>query len=142
MIKWNITSVPSEKIITDSQLCLYSWDYDSTVNDITYDTDEELWSLDVTIGDLPADLKTLIHRYLVHFRGLLIEGPLLITNHNYNAISETVTVYFDSPAVAELSVADSASVLCIFDEPKQRKVFKFIELLKKLIPHWVQVKIS
>ena len=32
MIKWNITSVPSEKIITDSQLCLYSWDYDSTID--------------------------------------------------------------------------------------------------------------
>ena len=120
----------------------YSWDYVAADNTIEYDTVEEKWAMSVDLAYIPAELKTLVHRHLIHFRGLVTDGPLLITQHEFKSVSNYISVFFDKPDIAELGLLEGESVLCIYSEPKQRRVFKFISLLKQLIPNWVQVKIS
>jgi hypothetical protein len=126
--------------ITASNYGDYNFNYSSSTNTLLYDPLNSKWGMAVDVTEVPADLSSLVHRSLVHFRGAVVDGPFLITNHGYNSLTNAINVFFDEPDITQLSLSTD-SVLAIYSEPKQRTLFKFISLLKQLLPHWVQIKI-
>ena len=78
--------------------------------------------------------------HLIHLNGSLIDGPFVIKDHKFNNIDGVVSIYFDESEIAELDYDETTSVLCIFSEPRQRKIFKFIEILKRFLPYWVNIR--
>ena len=120
----------------------FSWDYASGTNTVAYDKTENRWGMVVDVADVSSTLKTLIHSSMVHYRDSVTDGPLLITNHGFNSGAGEVTIWFDTPEVAELGYINGTSVIALYSEPKQRKLFKFIKLLTELVPAWVTVKVS
>jgi len=53
-----------------------------------------------------------------------------------------LNIYFDVPDITELSFAEGESVFGVYSLPRQHKIFKFISLLKEMLPHWVQLKLA
>lgn len=123
-----------------SQYADHHFDYDSTINRVLYDRAVGKWGMAVDTTFVSADLGRLIHSNLIHFRNLQVDGPLLITAHEFNSNTSALNIYFDTPEIAELPLQQGQSVIGIYSLPKQRKLFKFIEQVNNLMPHWVQVK--
>lgn len=128
--------------VTVSNYGDYQFDYVGATNVTLYDSEIEKWGIALDVTEVPADLSSLVHSSLVHFRGLVVDGPLLIIDHNFNSVTGALNVYFDSSRITELAFDETDSTLAIYDEPKQRAMFKFVSMLRDLVPHWLTVKLA
>jgi hypothetical protein len=127
--------------ISLSQWADYKWNYSASTNVVRYDSTEDKYYMSVAVASVPTDLKTLIHSYLVHFRGSIVDGPELITEHQYNPANSLVSVYVDNTNI-DWDYSEGTSALGIYSHPKMRKLFAFIKLLKQLLPYWVEIRFN
>ena len=129
-------------LITNIELSSYSdntWDYVSATNIIKYDSDLGNWYMVVDSSDIVSTIKVLKNNYLVHFNKTAVDGPFRVLDHVYNDIDDTYKIYFNSSEIFDITFDEGTSVLAIYNKPKKDLIFKFIDLVNGIKPHWSNV---
>jgi len=104
-----------------------------------YDATAGTWFYTTALADIPATLRTLIHRSLFIVNQELITDPQLIIDHTYDSGSGNVTINFEQPDILFYTLTDDTDRLIIVDDIKKRRLLKFLQILRDLIPFWVSI---
>lgn len=125
--------------VTVSPYADYSFTW-ATANRVIYDPNFNKFGLEVPIAQVGADIGGLIHYSLVHIKNKIFDDPILITQHDFSISTGEINIYADEPTISELSLDDGTSQILILDQAKSRIIYSFKEILKTILPYWVEVR--
>lgn len=117
----------------------YSFTWNTSINSLSYDTNNNQWYLVVTSNQIPAELEQLSFMNLILTNGLYISNPIEITQHTFN--NGQIRLYFNTSAITNLPFNNQSNIL-ILDEPSVRKLSYFISRVQKLKPDWCSISYS
>jgi hypothetical protein len=102
-----------------------------------FDSNRQQWYLEGSTDQLSSDLQFMTHQNVVVINKSFISDPVLIDNH----ISEVtgIRLYFNDSATTSLPLENNVSKVLCFDESRMRKLYFFVDRVKKIVPSWVTI---